>query len=150
MKRSKLEIGSFFMLFNGIYTLVIAILWVFLTEIMFVSDFAHYTGQTYQQYLAIDQLFAEMYIITKKLIGFMLLGIGCLIIFITKKSFSNGEKWAWFALLIAGGLTWGTFIGYKILIGYIGASMATFAVGAGLLIIGLLFPAKEFLRKKPS
>lgn len=150
MKRSKLEIGSFFMLFNGIYTLVIAILWVFLTEIMFVSDFAHYTGQTYQQYLAIDQLFAEMYIITKKLIGFMLLGIGCLIIFITKKSFSNGEKWAWFALLIAGGLTWGTFIGYKILIGYIGASMATFAVGTGLLIIGLLFPAKEFLRKKPS
>jgi hypothetical protein len=150
MQKSNLEIGSFFMLFNGMYTLIIALLWIFLTEIMFVSDFAHYTGQTYQQYLASDQLFAEIYIITKKLIGFMLLGIGSLILFITKRSYSKGEKWSWFALLIAGGITWGTFIGYKIIIGYIGASMATFAVGAGFLVVGLVLPAKEILSKNSS
>lgn len=148
MQKSKLEIGIFFMLFMGIYTLVISILWIFLTEIMFVSDFAYYTRQTYQQYLASDRLLAEMYIITKKFIGFMLFVIGSLILFIIKRSYSSGEKWAWFALLITGGITWGTFIGYKIMIGYIGASMATFAVGAGLTVIGLLLPAKEMLGRK--
>jgi hypothetical protein len=115
---------------------------------MFVSDFAHYTGQTYQQYLVSDPLFAQMFIITKKLIGVMLLAIACLILIITKKSYSKGEKWSWFALLISGGITWGTFIIYKIIIGYIGVSMATFAVGAALLVVGLLLPIKEFFGKK--
>lgn len=148
MKNSKLEIGSFIMLFFGMYTLVISILWIFLTEIMFVSDFAYYTGQNYAQYLATNPLFAEMYIITKKLIGFMLLGIGSLTIFVTKKSYSKGDKWSWFALLVTGSITWGTFIGYKIMIGYIGASMVTFVVGTALLFVGLILPAKEILSKK--
>ncbi|MHA2399092.1 MAG: hypothetical protein ACXADU_09405 [Promethearchaeota archaeon] len=150
MKKSKLDIGSFFMICLGMYTLVISLLWIFLTEIMFVSDFAHYTGLTYQQYLVSDPLFAQMYIITKKLIGFMLLGIGCLILIITKTSYSKSEKWSWFALLISGGITWGTFIIYKIVIGYIGASMATFAVGFALLVIGLLLPVKEFFGKNTA
>ncbi|MFW9895728.1 MAG: hypothetical protein ACFFD7_07980 [Candidatus Thorarchaeota archaeon] len=150
MKKSKLEIGSFLMLFFGMYTLIISILWIFLTEIMFVSDFAYYTGQTYALYLSNNPLFAEMYIITKKLIGFMLLGIGSIILFITKKSYSKGEKWSWFALLITGNITWGTFIGYKIMIGYIGASMVTFVVGISLLLIGLILPAKEILSKKSN
>ena len=72
MVKSRIKIGSYVMLFMGMYTLVISILWIFLTEIMFVSDFAHYTGQTYQLYLASNPNFAEMYIITKKLVGIML------------------------------------------------------------------------------
>jgi hypothetical protein len=150
MPKSKLEMGSFFMLFMGIYTLVISILWIFLTEIMFVSDFAYYTGQTYQQYLASDPNFAEMYIITKKLIGIMLLGLAILFIFINQKCYRKGVKWSWFALLITGGMVWGTFIGYKLLIGYIGASMATFAVGAGLLVVGIGLPVKEIFSKNSS
>lgn len=150
MKKSKLDIGSFFMICLGMYTLVISLLWIFLTETMFVSDFAHYTGLTYQQYLASDPLFAQMYIITKKLIGIMLLGNGCSILIITKKSYSKGEKWSWFASFILGGITWGTFIIYKIIIGYIGASMATFAVGAALLVVGLLLPIKEFISKNTT
>ena len=146
MPKSKLEIGSFVMLFLGIYTLVISILWIFLTEIMFVSDFAYYTQQTYASYLESEPLLAQMYIITKKLIGLILLANGCLFIFISKRSYNKGEKWSWYALLISGSITWGTFIIYKIYIGYIGASMATFAIGAVLLVIGLVLPAKEIFR----
>ena len=56
----------------GWYTLVISILWIFVTDIMFVSDFAAYTGQTYSDYLTTNPNFAEIYIITKKLIGIIL------------------------------------------------------------------------------
>jgi len=148
MQRSKTEIGSFFIHFLSWYTVVIALLWIFLTEIMFVSDFAYVTGFEYSEYLLINRVFAEFYIITKKLIGFMLLGIGLLILFIYHKAYRKGEKWSWYAVLIAGSISWGTFIGYKILIGYIGVSMITFVVGAALTIIGLVIPAKEILSKK--
>ncbi|MFX1304293.1 MAG: hypothetical protein ACFE9X_13140 [Promethearchaeota archaeon] len=148
MKRSKLEIGSFLMVFLGVYTIVISLLWIFVTEIMFVSDFAYYTGQTYPQYLASDPSFAQMYIITKKLIGFILLANGIMILLLTQKSYRKAEKWSWYALLIGGGISWGTFIGYKIFIGYIGYSIITFVVGATLLVVGLAFPVKEILGKK--
>jgi hypothetical protein len=147
MKKSKLEIGSFFILFMGIYTVVMALLWIFVTEIMFVSDFAYYTGQTYQQYLAIAPEFAEIYIITKKLVGFILLANGVMVVLINQKSYLKSEKWSWYAILIGGGISWSTFIIYKIYIGYIGLSMITFVVGISLLIVGLVLPAKEILTK---
>lgn len=63
-------------------------------------------------------------------------------------NYSKGDKWAWYFILIAGALVWGTFIGYKILIGYYGGSMITFIVGANLLIVGLLIPFKDFFKKE--
>ncbi len=150
MKKSKLEIGSFLILFMGMYTIVMALLWIFVTEIMFVSDFAYYTGQTYQQYLASDPNFAEIYIITKKLVGCILLANGAMVVLINQKSYRNAEKWSWYAILIGGGISWSTFIIYKIYIGYIGLSMITFVVGISLLVVGLVLPLNEILRKKSS
>jgi len=150
MKKSNLEIGSWFILCLGIYTTVIAILWIFVTEIMFVSDFAWYTGQTYQEYLESNPDFAKIFIITKKLIGFMLLTIGLLILLINQYAYRKGEKWSWFAILIAGSIAWGTFIIYKIVIGYIGVSMITFALGAALVLLGIIFPVKDILGRKST
>ncbi|MFX1431698.1 MAG: hypothetical protein ACFFCY_16150 [Promethearchaeota archaeon] len=150
MQRSKLEIGSFLILFMGMYTIVLSLLWIFVTEIMFVSDFAYYTGLTYQQFLATEPYFAQIYIITKKLVGFILLANGAMIVLINQKSFRKAETWSWYAILIGGGISWSTFIIYKIYIGYIGISMITFVVGISLLVIGLVLPAKDILTKKPS
>ncbi|MFX1569962.1 MAG: hypothetical protein ACFFCV_16530 [Promethearchaeota archaeon] len=143
-----LKIGHFLMNFMGFYILAISILWIFVTEIMFVSDFLWYTGESYASYLATNPTYAEIYIITKKLIGFVLLANGILVLFINNKSYKIGEKWAWYALLISGSITWGLFIIYKIYIGYYGGSMITFIVGLGLLVTGLAFPVKEILGKK--
>lgn len=143
-----LKIGHFLMNFMGFYLLVMSILWIFVTDIMFVSDFRAYTGEFYVNYLSSDPLYAEIYIITKKLIGFVLLANGILVLFINNKSYKIGEKWAWYALLISGSITWGLFIIYKIYIRYYGGSMITFIVGLGLLVAGLAFPAKEILGKK--
>jgi hypothetical protein len=142
-----LKIGHFLMNFMGFYLLVMSILWIFATDIMFVSDFYAYTNEYYVNYLSSAPLYAEIYIITKKLIGFVLLANGILVLFINNKSYKNGEKWAWYALLISGFITWGLFIIYKIYIGYYGGSMFTFVFGAALLAAGLAFPAKEILRK---
>lgn len=142
-----LKIGHFLMNFMGFYILIMGVLWIFVTEIMFVSDFLWYTGESYASYLATNPTYAEIYIITKKLIGFVLLANGILVLFINNKSYKNGDKWAWYALLISGSITWGLFIIYKIYIGYYGGSMITFVVGAVLLALGLAFPAKEILKK---
>ena len=148
MPRSKLEIGSIFMVVMAWYILVMSVLWIFVTEIMFVSDFKVYTTTTYAEYLASDPIYAQMYIITKRLIGFIFLACGIFVYFINQKSYRKGEKWAWYALLLGGSIPWATFIGYKIFIGYYGSSMFIFVIGAVLLVLGLAIPAKEILRKK--
>jgi len=150
MQSSSVRIGSSIMMAMGIYTLVISLLWIFLTEVGFVSDFAAYTGQTWSDYSATSPKYAMMYIITKRLIGFQLLPISILIILIAQKSYSRGEKWSWYALLVSGVVTWGSLIGYRIVIGYFvfdtlarAASTMTPIVGLVLLVIGLTVPAKE-------
>lgn len=148
MPRSKLEIGSIFMVVMAWYILVMSVLWIFVTEIMFVSDFAVFTGTTYAEYLNSDPIYAQMYIITKKLIGFIFLASGIFVYFITQKSYRKGEKWAWYALLLGGSIPWATFIIYKIYIGYYGGSMFIFVIGTALLVLGLAIPAKEILSKK--
>lgn len=143
----KLKLGLFFMNFHGWYILVMGILMIFVTEIMFISDFFAYTGVTYQTYLSTNQAYAEIFIIQKKLMGIMISALGVIVLFVVKQGFSKGEKWSWFVLLIVGCMVWGSFIGYKIAIEYYGGSMITFVVGAILLALGLILPAKEFLKK---
>ena len=143
-----MKLGTFFMNFMGFYIIGMGILMIFVTEIMFISDFYEYTNHayTYQEFLAINRNVAEIFILQKKVMGFMITAIGILILFIIPKGFKKKEKWAWYALLISGGIVWGTFIGYKLLIRYYGGSMITFVVGAALLVLGLVFSAKDILK----
>jgi hypothetical protein len=142
--------GTTVMMVMSVFAFILSLLWIFITEIMFVSDFAAYTGQTFADYLSTNPLYAEIYIITKKLLGIEMLSTSILMVFITQNGYNRGEKWSWFALLVAGVITWGSLIGYKIVIGYfrLGISSMTFVVGAVLLAIGLLLPAKAILGTK--
>jgi len=114
MQTSSVKIASKIMYVMGIYTLVMSLFWIFLTEVIFVSDFLAFTGQSYADFLASSPEPAELYIITKKLWGVTMLLISLLIIFITKKSYSKAEKWSWYALLITGIMLWGSLMGYPI------------------------------------
>ena len=145
---SSIRTGSWVMFAVGIYTLVMSLFWIFLTEVVFVSDFLSVTGQSYADYLASFPDYAELYMLTKKLWGFAMLNVSILIIFITKKSYSKGEKWSWYALLIAGVMLWGSLIGYRVLIGYVAPSIITFIIGTILFVIGIALPAKEILSNK--
>ena len=131
----------------GIYVIVMSIAWIFLTEIVFVSDFLGFTGQSYAEFLVSNPLQAEIYMITKKLLGVTMLLTGILIVIITRKSYSKGERWSWYALLITGVMLWGSLIGYRVVIGYVAPSIITFVIGAALFVIGITLPAKEILGK---
>jgi hypothetical protein len=152
MQTSSVRIASKVMMTMGIYTLVISIFWIFLTEVMFVSDFSAVTGQSLSDALSSGSKSAELWLITKRLVGIELLLISLLMIFITQKSYSKGEKWSWYALLTAGTLTWGSLIGYKVSIGYFQPtpSSMTFIIGAILFTIGIVLPAKTILGTKSS
>jgi len=150
MQASSVKIGSKVMLVMGIYTLVVSLLWIFATEVAFVSDVAVYTGQTWSEFLASSPKHAQLYIITKKLLGIELLLAGVLIILIAQKSYAKAEKWSWYALSIAGILTWGSLIGYRIVIGYVESiGIVTFLIGIILFVIGIALPAKAILGKRP-
>jgi hypothetical protein len=132
---------------TGVYILVMSIFWVFATDIVFVSDFQAYTGSSFADYKLAAPNFANIYIITKKLVGLMILASGVLTLFITQNSYSNGEKWSWFALLSVALILWCSLLGYRVYIGYVAPSMVTFILGFALNIAGLFIPAKEFLKK---
>lgn len=152
MQTSSVKIASKIMMAMAIYALVVSLFWIFLTDVMFVSDFAAYTGQSLSDALADGSKSAELWFIAKRLIGVELLPISLLMIFITQKSYGRGEKWSWYALLIAGIITWGSLIGYKVAIGYFEptTSSMTFIIGAILFIIGIALPAKAILSKKST
>lgn len=134
------------MLIMGWYTLIMSLLWVFVTEIVFVSDFQGFTGTSFADYRVAAPSFADIYIITKKLVGLMILVSSVLILFITHYSYSKGEKWSWFALLAVAVLLWGSLLGYRVVIGYVAPSIVTFVIGLILNVLGLAIPAKDFLK----
>jgi hypothetical protein len=142
---SRIKSGTRFMQVMGWYAVVMSLLWIFVTEIVFVSDFLGYTGQSFAEYSLSAPRFAEIYIITKKLVGLMILVSGVLTLFITHYGYSRGERWAWYALLSVGVLLWGSLIGYRVYIGYVAPSIVTLVVGLLLTAVGLAIPAREFL-----
>jgi len=152
MQASSVKIASTVMMAMGIYALVVSLFWIFLTEVMFVSDFTAYTGQSLSDALANGSKSAELWLVAKRLIGIELLPISLLMIFITQKSYRKGERWSWYALLIAGIITWRSLIGYKVAIGYFQPtpSSMTFIIGAILFIIGIALPAKAMLGKQST
>jgi small neutral amino acid transporter SnatA (MarC family) len=73
-----------------------------------------------------------------------------LMIFVTRKSYRKGEKWSWYALLIAGAVMWGSLIAYKVVTGYFDPTISstTFVIGAILFILGIALPARAILGQK--
>ena len=151
LAKSTVKVGSSIMMAMAVFALVISILWVSITETMFVSDYRAYTGQGLSDALAAGSKSAELWLTTKRLWGFELIGISVLMIFVTARSYANCERGSWFALLVTGCILWGSLIGYKVAIGYFQPTMSsmTFIVGALLFVIGLAVPAKAILGKKP-
>jgi hypothetical protein len=152
MPKSSVKIGSSIMMAMAVFALVISILWVTITEVMFVSDYLAYTGENLSDALAAGSKPAELWLTTKRLWGVELLALSLLIIFITARSYSKGEKWSWYALLVTGCILWGSLIGYKMVIGYFQPTMSsmTFLVGAILFAIGITVPARAILTKKST
>jgi hypothetical protein len=150
MQATSTRIGLTLMMAQAVYALVLSLFWMLVTDVMFVSIFAGYTGQTLADALVGQSKAAELWLITQRLVGVQLFAVSVLMIFVTQKSYNKGEKWSWYALLIAGAVTWGSLIGYKVVTGYFDPTISstTFVIGALLFILGIVLPARAILGKK--
>jgi hypothetical protein len=147
-----MRIGSFLMTAQAVYALVLSLFWILVTDVMFVSIFAGYTGQTLSNALASQSKPAELWLITQRLVGVELFPISLLMLFVTRKAYSKGEKWSWYALLVAGAVMWGSLLGYKVVTGYFDPTLSstTFVIGAILFLLGISLPAEEILGRKSA
>ena len=150
MQATSTRIGLTLMMAQAVYALVLSLFWMLVTDVMFVSIFAGYTGQTLAHALAGQSKAAELWLITQRLVGVQLFAVSVLMIFVIQKSYNKGEKWSWYALLIAGAVTWGSLIGYKVVTGYFDPTISstTFIIGALLFILGISLPARAILWRK--
>jgi hypothetical protein len=139
--------GLWFMTAQGIHALVVSLFWIFLTRVMFVSIFKGYTGTALPDALASQSKPAELWLITQRLVGLLLLPVSVLMIVVTRRSYAKGEKQSWYGLLIAGSVTWGSLIAYKVQTGYFDPtpSSMTFILGSMLFFLGIALPAGEIL-----
>jgi hypothetical protein len=129
------------------YALVIAVAWVAITQIMFISDYHAVTGQALPDALASGSKPAQLWVQTKRLVGVQLLAGSILMLFVIYRGFNAGERWAWFALLAWGLITWGSMLAYKAIIGYfrLAPSSLTFIIGAVLWLVAVISSARSFL-----
>ena len=66
MSKSYVKIGSSIMMGMAFFALVISILWISITEVMFVSDFLAYTGENLSDALVAGSKSAELWLVTKR------------------------------------------------------------------------------------
>ena len=66
LAKSTVKIGSSIMMAMAIFALVVSVLWISITEVMFVSDYLAYTGQGLSDALAAGSKSAELWLTTKR------------------------------------------------------------------------------------
>jgi len=140
------------MLAMGIYVLVISLLEIFLTETMVPDQFNAFTGESWSDFSANSPKLAEFVLIVQRLVGIAMFVSSFLAILITWGSYRKGEKWSWYALLVGGIISWGTWLGHGIIVGnlLVSINLAMFIVGVGLFVVGIALPAKAILGKKST
>ncbi|MEW5900143.1 MAG: hypothetical protein AB1715_01635 [Acidobacteriota bacterium] len=129
------------LVFSGVYGLLIT----FKTQMIAESTLEARTGKTFAD--VADKGVADTIMALARHMGVFSLCIVIAVFFVLFKGFKKGEKWAWWAILFAGGIA---YI-YGLIIQSMEKDMLNMIlhiVGTVLLFIGLLLPVKEFFGKK--
>ena len=119
------------------YSIVIIVVPTMVLE----GDFQAMTGKSYEEILAPEAVrvsvvhirHMEVFAITTTVSGFFILFAG----------FRKAEKWAWWAMLVMGGIAWGYGAVLNVVIGNTFDS-AVFLVGLVVFLVALFLPVKKF------
>ena len=122
------------------YSVVIIIVPTMVLE----GDFQAMTGKSYEEILTPEAIrvslvhirHMEVFAITTMVAGFFILFSG----------FRKGEKWAWWAMLVIGGIAWGYGTVLNIVIGNT-FDTVVFLVGIVVFLVALFLPVKKFLAR---
>ncbi len=129
------------MIFAGLY----GILLVVSPETVANSTLEARSGRTFE--LLEDQDAAETILVQTRHLGVFALATTIAVFFILLTGFKKGEQWAWWALVVVGGISWG----YGLIMQILEKDMMNLIlhlVGIALLLIGVLLPLKAFFPKK--
>jgi len=94
-----------------------------------------------------DQAAAEVIIAEVRHLGIFALTTSIAMFFVFFQGFKKGQKWAWWAFLVAGGIGWVYGLVIQISEGDM-MNLIGHAIGTLLLLVGILLPIKIFFPKK--
>ena len=89
----------------------------------------------------------QAFIVQSRHLGVFAVCISIALFFVLFNAFNKGAKWAWWAILLAGGIGWG----YGLIVQILEADMLNtilHIIGIVILAFGLLLPVKEFFKKE--
>ncbi|MFB0523491.1 MAG: hypothetical protein ACETV1_07025 [Candidatus Bathyarchaeia archaeon] len=138
----RLKVSSVLLVVIGVAVIAIGVMYISTPRIM--SYHENFIGMTHEEIIDINPRLADMMLVLLKGIGVCSIGLGILGIAVSVKIYREGEKWAWYAMLVIGGTV---VIGGQILF------VTTFSILPGILdiilailwIVGMALPAKEIL-----
>ena len=127
--------------YGGIYSLMSIIV----PKVIMKSALEATTGKTldnaqddgYMKALTGGRRNHGLYALTTTIAGFFVLFAG----------FRKGQKWAWWAFLVVGGIAWLWGLLYSIVI-VDKVNIPFMAIGMVIFLVGLLLPIKEFFAKR--
>lgn len=139
-KLKLIDVGAIFLIICALAFLLFGLRYV-------VTGFCQYQleylGMTWADIVALDADLALMISATYRLAGFGFISIGLGMLLVLFKGYRNGEKWAWWFMLIAGGPV---LLSASILIPLdFGIQLYIMWMATVLWILALLIGAKEIL-----
>lgn len=129
------------LVFAGVYSFMS----IFAPKLIAGSGFEASTGTTLDSIR--DDAYLKSYLYANRTSGIFALGTTIAGFFIIFTGFRKKEQWAWWAVLIVGGLVWIWGLVNGLIVGDTFNSIM-YLVGTVLVIVGLLVPVKIFFTKK--
>ena len=141
MLKVSIVILTVMLAFAGVYSF----LNIFATELIVSSAFEAFTGKTLDNVQ--DDDFLQAYLWANRYTGIFSLCTTIAGFFILFSGFRKKEQWAWWSVLVVGGLAWIWGLVNGLVFGDTFSS-TMYIVGTVLLVVGLLTSAKILLAKK--
>jgi hypothetical protein len=140
-----LKAGTIVLLILFILTAAYSILDIVAPSITLEGDFQAVTGGSYEGVLEPGPLFISMLYLRH--LGVASFAVSIAAIFILVGGFRKAERWAWWALLVSGGIV----VGFGVVANYVIANWFDFATHVAVLVwllVGLMIPEKAFFARK--
>jgi hypothetical protein len=125
--------------YGGVYSLMN----IFVPKAPLKSAFESATGKTLDSIAGADAHYLKALVMSQRYMGVYALCTTIAGLFVLFAAFSKAKKWAWWNMLIVGGIIWLWGLIYSAAIGST-MNLVMHIIGIVLLILGLIIPIKEF------
>ncbi len=140
-----IKTGSRITLINGIYAIILGILYSSLFNFIIKTNF-HSIDSIWQIFSKYNPLISALFLKLLIIKGLFIISIGIMIIYLSSYITRKKDKAAWFVLFLIGLLFWGSLLTFEILDRNLYTIVAA-GIGWLTFIIGMLIPVKYYLER---